>query len=266
MRRLILLGVAVTGYPWAVWQIALGVQVGFLDLPGGDAMIWDRVGDDFWAGRSPYGMDREPESFWYAPPFVVLFGLLAPLNQLGLWLLTVACQTAALRYMGGSWRGVGLLLWFPLVPLELSSGGFNLIVAASIVAAVRGRGELAALWALAKLSPALAIHPRDWRPALAVIALLVAVSLPWAWLWPEYVTALIGAYGQSIGPAVPIPFAGRFVLALGLLALWRPWSRALAAVVAIPSFYWSSVAVLVAPAVVVSSSRSDKGDHTPPSR
>lgn len=42
----------------------------------------------------------------------------------------------------------------------------------------------------------------------------------------------------------------RAIIALGLLAMRRPWSRALAAVVATPAFYVASLVLLIAPICV----------------
>jgi len=49
---------------------------------------------------------------------------------------------------------------------------------------------------------------------------------------------------------VPIPFLLRLAVAVPLILWWRPWSRALAAVVATPAFYWWSFLMLIAPIAV----------------
>ena len=57
-----------------------------------------------------------------------------------------------------------------------------------------------------------------------------AITVPWLWLWPAWLNVLAEAYGSSgIGPQIAIPFAFRLAFAVILLALWRPWSRALPA-------------------------------------
>jgi hypothetical protein len=48
----------------------------------------------------------------------------------------------------------------------------------------------------------------------------------------------------------PVPFPIRALVALGLLALWRPWSRAAAAIVAIPAFYWGTMIYAPIPFIV----------------
>ncbi len=82
-------------------------------------------------------------------------------------------------------------------------------------------------------------------------AIMFAITIPWLGLWPVWVEHLAAAYGQPLGPQIPIPFAIRAVVATVLLLVFRPWSRALAAFVAIPAMYWSSLVVLLAPIAVV---------------
>jgi hypothetical protein len=154
-------------------------------------------------------------------------------------------ELRAIQAVTGSWRTFGIAGWLPLTAFELVSGNFNLIIVAAIVLAIRGKPALATIMSFEKLTPILAVNPRSWRRVAIVAATMAIVSLPVLWLWPEWVKVLIGSFGQPIGISVPIPFAVRAVGAALLLGLRRPWSRALAAAVAIPAFYYGSLILLL---------------------
>ena len=242
-------GVAFTAIQWIV-----GSQIGIFPIPGGDTYLWDRVGDQIRAGAGGeiYAvMANRDATFWYAPPWAIFWAALSWMPIELLYLLIVGAKIAALRVIGGSWIGAGLVCWFPLVAFDLASGNFNLVIAASIVAAVRARPRLAVAMALAKLSPALAIHPSQWRIALGTALIFVAVSIPWLALWPAWIGHLVAGFGQPFGPQIGVPFLVRAAAALVLLAIGRRWSRALAAAVAIPALYYASIVILVAPVAVV---------------
>jgi hypothetical protein len=248
-RRLALFALSVTGYLVMAYIVWWGFSVGHFHAPGGDAAVWDRAGDQVRAGINPYErvVDNPTDSFWYAPPFAAVFAVTSILPPVGSWLLFCGLEIGALRYVAGSWRNVGIAGLFPLTAFELVSGNFNLVIAAGIVAAVRGRPELATWMSFAKLAPGLAASPADWRRVVVTIAVGLSVSLPVLWLWPLWIETMIAAYGQPLGMQIPVSFPVRLALAGGLLLLWRPWSRALAAVIAIPAFYWGSVVLLLAP-------------------
>jgi hypothetical protein len=240
------------GVAFVVVQLIVGMKAGLFPIPGGDELIWDRVGDSVLTGTPIYYLAPNPtDSFWYAPPLAVLFATVSWLPVvLQHWLFTVL-KIASLRLIAGSWVGAGIACWFPLVAFELGGGNFNLLIAAGIVLAIRGRPRLAVLGALAKFGPALAIDPRDWRKALPVALLSLAITLPWLHLWPEWIAHLVTNLGFPLGPQVPIPFSVRVVAAAALLLISRAgWSRALAATLAIPAFYWGSLVILIAPLAV----------------
>jgi hypothetical protein len=108
------------------------------------------------------------------------------------------------------------------------------------------------VWAgLAKFGPLLAIDPRTWRRALPMAALAVAITLPWAHLWAQWISQLVQNIGASLGPQFPIGLWIRIPIALALLLAVRTrWARALAATIAIPAFYWASLVILLAPLFV----------------
>jgi hypothetical protein len=246
------LALAFGGVAFVVIQLVVGGQAGLFPIPGGDELIWDRVGDAIWTGAPIYYLAPNPtDSFWYAPPLAVLFGTVSWLPLVAQhWLFTVL-KVGAMRLICGSWVNAGIACWFPLVAFEFGGGNFNLLIAASIVMAVRGRPQLAVVGALAKFGPAIAIHPHDWRKALPVALIALAITVPWLHLWPEWVAHLVANLGLPLGPQVPIPWSIRLVAAAGLLVLTRTgWARALAATLAIPAFYWGSLVILLAPLAI----------------
>jgi hypothetical protein len=188
-------------------------------------------------------------SIVYAPPWAVLY---APLSLLPLDVVVAAqfvAQIAALRYVMGSWRAAGLVAWLPIVPRELVTGNVDLLMAAAIYAGVRGvrlSGAAVAVFAVAKFSPVLALarSPREWRPFAVTMAVLVAITLPWAFLWPQWVGIMLAS---TAAPLESVPLLPRIPVVLALLAVRRPWSVAAAAALATPAFYFHS-GVLLLPA------------------
>ena len=243
---------SVTGYVVLAAILWWGISTGLFWIPGGDVHIWDRAGDTLRAGGEVYAIQPlRNETIWYAPPFLVMFAAVSWLPIEVMYVAIVALEVAALRYLAGSWLAFGFACLFPLTAFELVSGNFNMLVAAAIVAAIRRRPAPPPIKSFAKLSPIVAVHPRDWRVVAVTAAVMFAITIPWIGLWPVWVAHLAAAYGQPLGPQIPIPFAVRAVVAVGLLVLFRPWSRALAAFVAIPAMYWSSLVLLLAPAAVI---------------
>ena len=263
-RRLLLVALSAGGYAFFAVQLLIGWRIGLFGFPGGDIVIWDRAGDELRAGISPYhAVEPRNETFWYGPPWAVLFALVTWLPPMVVWSGMFAANLLGLRYLGGSRLGVGFLCWLPFLAFELFAANINIAIAAGIVAAVRGRPEVAAWTSFAKLSPFLAIHPRDWRPAAVVILVALAVTLPVLHLWPEWIRHVAAAYGQRIGPEIGIPFPLRLGVAVVLLLLNRPWSRAAAAVIAIPALYWGSLVLALAPIVAFLRGGSER-DRRPP--
>ena len=259
------------GVAFVILQLVIGAQANLFPIPGRDELIWDRVGDAIWTGAPVYyNAPRLTDSFVYAPPVAVAFAFVSWLPLIAQHGLFTVLKVVSLRVIAGSWVGAGIACWFPLVAFDLGGGNFNLLVAAAIVAAVGGRPQAAVLTSLAKFSPLLAIHPRDWRPALATFAIALLITLPWLHLWPEWFNLLaldIGRAGE-LGPQVPFPWWLRLVEAAALLWFVRTtWARALAATVAIPAFYWASFVVLLAPlAIFVRGRLANRStpDPTPP--
>jgi hypothetical protein len=214
-------------------------------------MIYDRAGDALREGGQVYWRDPVWNNYYYAPPLAVLFATVSWLPLPVLHALIVVADLVCARIITGAWWSAFALGAWPIVPLEVGGGNINLMIGAAIVLSVRG-GPVwpLALGSFAKLAPVLALHPRDWRRFAVAVVVLLATTLPWAGLWIEWVRLLVDAYGREIGPMFPIPFPVRLVVALGLLALWRPWSRAAAAIIAIPAFYWGTMVYAPIPFIV----------------
>jgi hypothetical protein len=208
-----------------------------------DLSVWDRVGDQVRTGISPYG-ENYPWGAWfpYAPPWALLFGLVSWLPLAGQALLVFGAELAALRYIAGSWLRVGYFGLFFVTGGEFANGSFNLVLAAGLLAAMRGDGRLATIGALAKLSPVLAI--REWRGPLTVLVICLIVTLPWLGLWADWLRLLADASTRSIGyPFPPLPV--RAVIAVVVLLAWRsPRAGVLAAFMAIPGLYSYSFVLL----------------------
>jgi hypothetical protein len=234
-------------------------------IPGGDIQnTYIAAGAAMRDGISPYYLPGNPVPFFYAPPWAVLFIALTFIPPAVAYLLVVVAELGALRYMAGDWRRFCFLLWFPLLPFEVFGGAINLIMAASIVAAIRGKAWLAVLGALAKLSPAFAIDPRQWRRYVLPVAVAVAITVPWFWLWGVWVNSLFTALsGPPLGPYFPVPFSIRLAAALVLISTRRPWAMALGAAIATPAFYFVSVVLLIAPLTVAWPRRSHVRSATP---
>jgi hypothetical protein len=159
------------------------------------------------------------------------------------WLPPLLVQTlislgslAALRYVVGSWRAVGWTLWWPITTISLISGNIDLLIAAAMVMAWRGRPGWLALFGLAKVAPFLGLPLGSWRRCAVIVGAAVLATAPWWHLWPEWLAYLIGQPGVPTY-ALLVPWWLRLPVALALVALRRPWASAAAVVVAMPYLY-----------------------------
>lgn len=249
-RELLTFSIAAGGVIWFALQAI--VLADKWTIPGGDIRdVFLAAGQAVRDGISPYYLPDNPAPFFYAPPIAVIFAVISFIPPTVVYVLVVGAEVAALRYMAGNWRRFCYFLWFPVLPFELLGGAINLVVAAAIVAAVRGQAWLAVVGALTKISPILAADPRQWRRYVLPLLVAVVITLPWLWLWGAWANALFTALtGPPLGPLVPVSFALRLPIGLILIATRRPWSRALGAAIATPAFYYVSVVLLIAPVAV----------------
>ena len=237
-------GLSVAGYAFTTAMLVIGFRSGQWPFPGGDVVdFYARAGDALRSGGDVY-----LPGFLYGPPWAVVFGAVSWVGPGAIQIGVLALDALALWVIaGGNLRRLGWLLWFPLIPFELAAGQLNLLIAAAIVAAQRGVAWPLAAMTLAKVWPIVALPVRDWRQFVVALAAFSLISLPWIGLWPEWVATLVAQSSHPLGPLVPVPFLVRAPIAIALVALQRPWSRALAAAIANPGLYWGQLVVLVAP-------------------
>lgn len=241
----------------AVWASGLGLLIARIVLrvavggfPPHDTIAYVFAGSHLIHGEPVYANALGGFlAFWYSPAWAVLW---APLSLLSPYLVSVtlfAAQVLALHYVAGSWRVAFALGWLPFVRDELITGNVDLLMAATILASlpeVRGIGLAVALFVFAKFSPVLLLLGCSWRQRReAAVAgfVLLAVTLPVAFLWPEWTGALEQAATGGVG--VWIPLAWRLPLVAALLALRRPWATAAATALAVPASYEHSLVLLL---------------------
>jgi hypothetical protein len=243
--RFAIRALAVAGALLCTGQVLLWLSMGAWPLHD-SAAFW-LAGAHFREGMNPYAGDVNYLTMLYAPPWVLLMAVISVLPFEVLEFGLLAGQVLALRYIGGSWLAAGLLCWLPFVPRELATGNVDLVMAAAVLAAVRGGPSWPIpLFAFAKWSPAFALAAPLSRRREAIVAgaLMLAATLPWLWLWPAWWTELQRAQDTV---SVLVPLLPRLPIALGLAALRRPWAAALAVFVGVPGLYIQSL-VLVLPA------------------
>lgn len=245
--------IAFSGAGFAIFAVitAWGIAGGKFVTPiGGDIpTIFQPAGDALRAGQPVYAWKDLP--FFYAPPMVVLLAAISWLPTVALFAAVVTVDVASLRYLAGSWLRVGYLLWFVVLPFEFAAGQLNILMAAAIVAAIRrGWTGLPALLSFAKISPVLAVDPRGWRRFACWGMLFIAITLPWWWLWPEWIAQLGRGWQTQVGPQIPIPFLLRLPVGLALVATRTRLGRAGGAVLATPAFYWGSLVLFLAPVAI----------------
>jgi hypothetical protein len=151
----------------------------------------------------------------------------------------------AIRYVAGAWLWVGFVFWYPVSAMHLHSGNIEFLIAAAIVLAARGHAGPLAFTGLAKVAPFLGVPRGGWREAALVVGVAVLITVPWLYLWPEWVEYLLRQPSTiyiHIGP----PWYVRLPFALVLLLVRRPWASALAVVVAMPSLWLGTLVILIA--------------------
>jgi hypothetical protein len=250
-RPITTIGLSLGGYVFFILIVIGGIQAGnFVDPLGGDiATIFRPAGDAFRAGQPVYAWKELP--FFYSPPVVIVFAAISWLPSAVLFGALVLADFAALRYMARSWLRLGYFMWFPLLPFEFAIGNFNIVMAGVLVAAVRAnRTALPALLTFAKISPVLAVNPARWRSLLLWTLLLLALTLPWLWLWPQWFDQLVRGWQTPVGPLIPIPFLVRLPVGLLLVATRTRLGRVTGAVVATPALYWGSLVLMLAPIAI----------------
>lgn len=243
-RRLALLALSMGGVAFTLLILVVGYRDGQFGGPNDYSKAFDPAGDAIRAGGNPYA-NGPP----YSPPVLLAFAAISWLPVPVASVLLLGAEVLALRYITGSWIGMGIAGWCPLLAFELVLGNINLIVGASIFAAVRGNTWAGVAGGFMKLSPALAI--RDWRSAGWALLLVFVLTLPWLGLWVDWVHSLLATQSAGdLGPLVPIPVPVRAVAVVGLLLVRRPTATALACVLAVPAFHPQTLLLLIVPLAV----------------
>lgn len=201
------------------------------------------------------------DAYLYSPVFAQLIQPLTWLPWEVFAVIWAALNLTALTWMAGP-VVAGLLLVIPGSPVidEVATGNIHLLIAASLVLAVRHAGW----WSvplLTKVAPAAGITyllgARLWRQVAIAVGVTAGLSLlsfilaPH--LWFDWVQSLVTNTGRSIPSdvaVIPGPIALRVVVAaaiglVGGMRGWR-WTIPVAATIALPVPWSSGLAVLVA--------------------
>jgi hypothetical protein len=93
----------------------------------------------------------------------------------------------------------------------------------------------------------MAVNPRLWRSFALWILLGIVVTLPWWWLWGDWLAQMQRAWQNPVGSFVPIPFLVRLPIGAALVATRTRLGRATGAVIATPAFYLLSLVMVAAP-------------------
>jgi hypothetical protein len=153
-------------------------------------------------------------------------------------------STSSRRYVLG--RGAPSDGWGSTAHRYGLSGNVDILIAGAIVAAWKHTSIPLAVVTFAKVSPAFALDVRRIREFGIACLILLAITLPWFDLWLDYARVLV-AQPAFAGTVVPIPWYVRLPIALLLLVPRRPWTSALAAIVAIPLWFLYTSLILIAP-------------------
>jgi Glycosyltransferase family 87 len=193
------------------------------------------------------------DGYYYPPPFELLvgWGRLVPFDVfVALWR---ALLLAALVYLAGPFTI--FILFLSPVTSEINAGNVQILLAAAVVLGFRWP----ATWAfvlLTKVSPGVGllwfVVRREWRSlgiALGTTAALAAVSLLfWADQWPGYLRLVTSGAAPAVSPFYlslyqRLPFA----IVLVVVGAWRGWrwTVPVAATLALPVFYYTSLSMLV---------------------
>jgi hypothetical protein len=236
---------AIIGFAFAI-TIFVVVMAGE-HFVGDDLAAYLRAGDALRAGSPIYmGHVTNQLVFLYGPPWAVAFGAISLLPGQLVQLVIVALDLACLRYVAGSWRNVGYVFLYPGAVFAITSGNIDYLIAGALVLAWRSSAAPLAILAVAKVAPGLGLPLHRWREGALVGAVLFLMTLPWLYLWPEWIRFLIGQ-PTNAGLMLPIPWFVRLPFALALLIPRKPWASALAVVIATPGFYWTTAVLLLAP-------------------
>ena len=237
---LLLLGLTVA-------RIALTHSSGFGDLYA-YYYAWD---DGLYTGRV-----GGAHAYLYSPVFAQAIWPVTLLPFWAFYAIWMALNVACLVYLvGWRWAGWVAALFYP-VTLELAVGNIHLLLAASMVLAMRH----SAWWAfslLTKVTPGVGLlyewrRPRRVAVGLGVTLAIAAVSALLApALWAQWIGLLASSSG-TVDPwaFVDWPLAYRLPIAVGivLVAGWKrwPWMVPVGVLLALPVIWIGSLCALLA--------------------
>ena len=253
---------ALAGFLFCAWGLGSREfsETGGTGSAGADAFAYWRAGRHLLAGTPVYDLTvGQHGAYLYPPP---LAQLVAPLSLLPLWVFGWGwrlVEVLALRVAVGSWRTAGIsMLIFPPVFAEIEAANVNLVIAAAVAEAIRGRAWAIGPTALTKLTALTAIPAvfrfdrRGLAAGLAVAVVIVGVSVLLSpGLWQDYLAVL----GRLEDPTNQFYNVGRLVpteLRLGAAALlaiaaWRyPILAPIAVTFASPVLWFNTLSTLVA--------------------
>ena len=200
-------------------------------------------------------------AYLYSPAFAQVLTPLVALPWPIFDAVWTAINCAALWWLLGRWA-LPSLIFLP-IPFEIVSGNVHLLIAASIVAALRLRmAEFWALPILTKVTPGIGLlwHAlrRDWRGLGAGIGVTAAIVLVSFLLdqeaWRTWIAILqrdaAATQLDTTGWYLPIPLLIRAVVGVAVI-VWgaltnRPWTVPIGVTIALPVLWLNGLAVLAA--------------------
>jgi hypothetical protein len=206
------------------------------------------------------GLYDEP---WFGGAYIyspVVAQLIWPLTLLPFDVFRVvlmAGSLGALWYMVGPYALGYLALLFPGVIGDLGVGSPHLLMAAALVAGVRGQAWAWSVLPLTKVTPAVAgLWAARFQPRSVLIGLAICVAsfVLAPGLWVDWAVLLLDATGRSPNSTEALlttaPLAARLPLAVAVavLATWRRWPVLLpvSAFLALPVIWGAGACLLLA--------------------
>jgi Glycosyltransferase family 87 len=248
-RRAVWHGLALAGLVFNATLLLFWSQDLFLWI---DATAWRSldVADPYAAAN---GAIDTIGAFIYPPPAVFLFAPLAWLPWAVFAPLFLGLNLAAVVLLTGRWSPVALVA-FPPVLLELLNGNIHLLMAAAIWLGFR----FPVAWAfvlLTKVTPGIGVlwfaARGEWRSfvtaVLATGAICVTTLVLVPNLWAEWISLVSGAAPvASALPSLPIRLVIAAALVLFAARTDRAWLVPLASLIAMPTVWLQSTAILTA--------------------
>jgi hypothetical protein len=244
-----------------VMALTIGLAASWISLEVLQGWPWLYDAHAYWAMRidEPYARSSfgTLDAFLYSPAFAQAFSPLTHLPWRAFTALYAAAMLATVGWLARPVRGRWLIPFALFALPELVAGNIHIFLAAAIVLGMR----YPAAWSfviLTKVLPGVGLVwfavRREWRFLGAAVAIAVAIAglsfLAAPHLWPEWIAVLRGSDPVPGVTAYQPPWWLRLPVALALV-VWgarmnRPWTMPLAALISLPTFWTSSIALLLA--------------------